>query len=472
MSSTPTLDVVPEPLSRTVLSPHGSTDTLGEAIAQLAAQLHAATYELLVLLREFDERAGWNCGFLSCAHWLHWRTGIDLGAAREKVRVAKALALLPRVSAAIRRGAISYAKVRAITRVATPQNEASLVDLALCGTAAHVERFVRAWRRVDRVEAGRETEVRHLRRELSIWVDDDGMVVIRGRLTPEIGAVVQRALEAAADRLFRESAGAPSGAAMAEEATCGQRRADALGLLAETALAANLDCGKAGDRYQVVLHVDASADAQAVDVTDGTEAGLFDGTLELADGGTHVSEETSRRIACDAAVVVMHHDASGTVLDVGRKTRTIPSAIRRALHARDTRCQFPGCTARRCDAHHVEHWIDGGVTRLENLVLLCRRHHRAVHEGGFAITRHPNGALAFHGPDGKPLEVAPVLLRLAGEADLRATPVALTIDSLIARVTAGGNPIGARIPAVWDGTPFDVAWAIDVIRGRPEISPI
>ena len=300
MTSTRALDAVPQPASRPVFAPNGtrSTDGLGEAIAELAARLHAATYELLVLLREFDERAGWNNGFLSCAHWLHWRTGIHLGAAREKVRVAKALASLPLVSAAMQRGAISYAKVRAVTRVATQQNEASLVDLALCGTAAHVERFVRAWRRVDRVEAARETEARHLRRNLSTWVDDDGMVVIRGRLTPEIGAVVQRALEASADRLFREAAGARSGATMAEEVTSGQRRADALGQLAEIALSADLDRGTAGDRYQVVVHVEASrstndapasgcaagGDALAVDIAADAEPSSFDGALEIADG--------------------------------------------------------------------------------------------------------------------------------------------------------------------------------------------
>ena len=218
MTSTHAVDAVPQSPLHTVLllDRSRSTDGLGEVIAELAARLHAATYELLVLLREFDERAGWNNGFLSCAHWLHWRTGIDLGAAREKVRVAKALTTLPRVSAAMHRGAISYAKVRALTRVATPQNETALLDFALAGTAAHVERFVRAWRRVDRVEAAREAEVRHLRRELSTWVDDEGMVVIRGRLTPEIGAVVQRALEAAADRLFREATGAPRGALVME----------------------------------------------------------------------------------------------------------------------------------------------------------------------------------------------------------------------------------------------------------------
>ncbi|MEQ1871421.1 MAG: DUF222 domain-containing protein [Vicinamibacterales bacterium] len=524
MTFTLPLEVEPAPLSRSLPASDrsSSTDGLGEAIAELAARLHAATYELLVLLREFDERAGWNCGFLSCAHWLHWRTGIDLGAAREKVRVAKALAALPLVSAAIQRGAISYAKVRALTRVATPQNEAVLVDLALAGTAAHVERFVRAWRRIDRVEAARETEARHLRRELSTWVDDDGMVVIRGRLTPEIGAVVQRALEAAADRLFRESAGAPSGAVMTEEVTFGQRRADALGLLAEAALGADLDRGAAGDCYQVVLHVDATgsasdrparelasdqargpvADAAASDrvdvdsrafngagavaaggephtfeVTSEPKPGPFDGTLELADGATYVSAETARRLACDASVVVMHHDPNGTPLDVGRKTRTIPPATRRALLARDTCCRFPGCTARRCDAHHVMHWADGGATRLDNLVRLCRRHHRAVHESGFAIIQRPSGALVFHRPNGEPLSVAPVLPRCDRPSDLRvrdgsAPPSLHLLGPVTAQPASPGLVVSARSVAVWDGTPFDVTWAIDVIRGTPGISSI
>ena len=188
---------------------------------------------------------------------MHWRTGIDLGAAREKVRVAHALAALPRISAAMQRGAISYAKVRALTRVATPDNEASLLDFAQAGTAAQTERLVRAWRRVDDAAAAAQEESRHLHRQLSTWVDDDGMVVIRGRLTPEVGAVVQRALEAAADRLFREAQGARRVEQLADEVTPAQRRADALGLLAESALASELDRGSAGDRYQVVLHVEA-----------------------------------------------------------------------------------------------------------------------------------------------------------------------------------------------------------------------
>ena len=182
-------------------------DRLGDTIAELAARIQAATYELLVLIREFDERAGWNDGFngfRSCAHWLNWRTGLALGAAREKVRVARALAELPRLSAAMQRGDLSYSKVRALTRVATPANESELLDFARCATAAHVERLVRAWRRVDRVAEAADGKRRHERRHLETWVDDDGMVVIRGRLSPEVGAVVRCALEAAADRLRQE----------------------------------------------------------------------------------------------------------------------------------------------------------------------------------------------------------------------------------------------------------------------------
>ncbi len=435
-----------------VLARRADTDDLGETIAALAARLHAATYELLVLLREFDERTGWNNGFLSCAHWMHWRTGIDLGAAREKVRVAKALPALPRISAAMRHGQVSYAKVRALTRVATADNERSLLDLALAGTCAHVERFVRAWRRVDRVQEARDTEVRHLRRQLSTWVDDDGMVVVRGRLTPEVGAVVQRALEAAADRLFRDTAAASTGNTMAEELTPAQRRADALALLAESAMAANFDGGNAGDRYQVVLHVNAddATNARTESSTPYASPAAMDGAIEVDHGALHVSTETSQRLSCDASMVRMRHDADGDVIDVGRKTRTIPPSIRRALAARDTGCRFPGCTSRRCDAHHVDHWSDGGATSLNNLVLLCRRHHRAVHEGGFAVVHGHNGVLTFLRPDGAPLQVAP------------AAPFHLPGGHHALPNVTGTLP-------TWDGTRFDLAWAIDVLYRGPVV---
>jgi hypothetical protein len=307
-------------------------ERLGEQIAELAAQIHAATYQLLVMIREFDEREGWE-GFASCAHWLNWRAGIGLGAAREKVRVARALAGLPRLSAEMEKGLLSYSKVRALTRVANEATEEELLEFARAGTAAHVEKLVRAWRRADRLAEAEEEERRHQSRGLRAWVDEDGMVVVRGRLTPEAGAALMKALQAAGEKLYRAADEERRGEVSAE-----QRRADALGLVAESALAGGLDPGTRGDRYQVVVHVEAAA----------LEAENEEGQSVME--GRHVSAETSRRLACDCAKVVMTHGPDGSILDVGRRTRTIPPALRRALAVRDGGCRFPGCGLKLCEA--------------------------------------------------------------------------------------------------------------------------
>ena len=416
------------------MTPTTPVEQLGEAIAELTSRLHAATYQLLVMLRQFDAQKGWNNGFQSCAHWLSWRTGIDVGASREKVRVANALAVLPRLSGALERGEVSYAKVRALTRVATPQNEERLLQLAYHATACQVERVARAWRRCDRLEEAREDRRRHLTRSVTTYVDEDGMVVLRAKLTPELGAVVQRALDAAAERLYQEAKDAAAPDAIEEEVSWTQRRADALGLLAEAALQADLDRGTAGDRYQVVVHIAPGTDADPTPQT----------VLELEDGGIRVSAETSRRLACDASVVVMREAPDGALLDVGRKTRTVPSAIRRALAARDGRCRFPGCSARRCDAHHITHWADGGPTSLDNLMLLCRRHHTLLHEGGISVERDALGGLTFMRPDGRRVDVCP------------RPPVS---SRLVLPNTAGAAALRC-----WDGTPFNLGYVIDVLR--------
>ena len=254
--------------------PRAEMEQLADRIAELSARIQAATYELLVLIRQFDQREGWS-GFASCAHWLSWRIGLAPGAAREKVRVARALADLPLLSDALRRGRISYSKVRAVTRVATPDTEQTLLDVALAGTAAHVEQVARAWRRVDGTAEAADDRRRHASRVLHTWVDDDGMVVIRGRLAPEVGAVVRRALEAALDEQRRAAAtrelGEPDAVdeAAGVAPSFGQRQADALGMVAECALAGGLDGGTAGDRYQVVVHVDTDTLAEDVDVPRG-----------------------------------------------------------------------------------------------------------------------------------------------------------------------------------------------------------
>src|SRR5213596_1538585 len=236
-------------------------DRLGDEIAELSAHLDAATAQLLDLIREFDARDGWNTGFRSCAAWLSWRVGLDPGAARERVRVARALGSLPRLAHALARGELSYAKVRALTRVATPETEERLLKVGKAGTAEHVESIVRGWRRLDQIAEARDSARRHKSRALHIYKDEDGMVVIRGRLAPEVGAVVMKALDAARETLYRRSCrtfadataeGVSAGTSVCEVTpSMAQQQADALALVAETALHHGIGPAQ-GDRYQVV----------------------------------------------------------------------------------------------------------------------------------------------------------------------------------------------------------------------------
>ena len=614
----------PEP---TVVMPPAELELLGNQIAELSARIDAATYDLLSHLHEFDRRYGWE-GWRSCAHWLNWRTGLDLGAAREKLRVAAALADLNHVSAAMARGQLSYSKVRALTRVASPATEARLLAVALCATAAQVERLVRAWRRVDRDAQPNAEQALLASRTLCMQVDEDGMVVLRGRLPPEVGALLLRAVEAAMQQVPATADGG--------EPTIAQRRADALGLVAESALAGGLDPGNPGDRFQVTVHVQAdalpahapvdatprvaaetrelspalsepvapagpriaaetrevspapsealapapprvAADTREVSLTpseavapaaslvaahsasertgggradraagpgvaaesarsprgtSGRESRSADtaGWLPLCEesaprprdakdpnhqedrssgiacraslseqatiaaphisaetfevseaafervapetdldagqavieqaSGLHLGKEAARRVACDAGIVVLRHAADGQVLDVGRRTRTVPSAMRRALLSRDRgQCQFPGCESRHCDAHHVEHWADGGETRLQNLVLACRFHHRALHEEGFRVVPgDADGQFRFLRPDGTPLPAEPPVARWEG------APLAPTE----ARLAAAGIGIGPHTATPeWYGESLDLTAALDVLWEPP-----
>jgi len=433
----------------TALEPAAELDQLGDEIAELSAHIEAATAHLLDLIREFDARGGWNTGFRSCAAWLAWRVGLDPGAARERVRVAHALGTLPLLARALARGELSYAKVRALTRVATPETEARLLAVGRAGTAAHVERIVRGWRRVDRKAEARETARRHASRALHVYQDEDGMVVIRGRLAPEVGALLVQALTAAREALYQQrradvSAETPSPDVSAKTPTMAEQQADALALLAETALHSGIDPGAPGERYQVVVHVDAPV------LADPDAPGQ-----SVLEDGTHVSAETSRRLACDASRVVMRHAPDGQVVEVGARTRTIPPAIRRALHHRDRGCRFPGCGLPFGQGHHIRHWAHGGPTTLSNLALLCRRHHRAVHEEGYQVDRQPDGELRFRRPDGRLLPEVPP------PAAIPADPV----QALLARHDAQGLRLHARtaIPG-WLGERLNVGWAIDVMH--------
>lgn len=171
-------------------------------------------------------------------------------------------------------------------------------------------------------------------------------------------------------------------------------------------------------------------------------------------GGIHVSTETARRLACDAAMVRMEHGPAGEILDVGRRTRTISPALRRALRARDRQCRFPGCRNVRVDAHHLEHWADGGRTALDNLVLLCRRHHRAVHEEGFRITLDAAGDVEFIRPDGRPLPEAPA-------APVWTGPPLAPVTARLEREGVSIDP--DTLTPDWRGERLDLDWAIHVL---------
>jgi 5-methylcytosine-specific restriction endonuclease McrA len=435
------------------LGPTPELERLGDEIAKLSAHLDAAAARLLDLIREFDAQGGWNTGFRSCAEWLSWRTGLDLGAAREKVRVARALGNLPRLAQALARGELSYAKVRALTRVATSDIEERLLAVGRAGTAQHVERIVRGWRRMDRKAEARDAALQHKGRALHVYQDEDGTVTVRGRLAPEVGALIIKALDAAREALYQRAriqvtkaadVSAETPVPVDETPTMEQQQADALALLAETALHHGLDPGTPGERYQVVVHVDAPV------LADPDHPGQ-----SVLDDGVRVSAETSQRLACDASRVVMRHDAEGRLLDISARTRTIPPALRRALQHRDQGCRFPGCGVRFGQGHHIHHWAQGGPTTLSNLALLCRRHHRAVHEEGYQVERQPDGDLKFRHPSGWAIPYVPP------PAEVPAYPA----HAIRARNEAEGLVLDAHTATPgWLGERLDVAYAMDVLH--------
>ena len=188
-------------------------DTLAAAVATLAAHIHAATWRLLVLIAELDRRKLWAAqGAMSCAHWLGWACGIDAHTAREKVRVARALENLPLLSEALSKGELGYSKARALTRVATADNEANLLEIGRHGTAAHVEKFARLYRQASRANETDRADARHRERGLTFWHEDDGTVVLHGRFPPEMAARILSALEAAMAAHAAEQPAANSGA--------------------------------------------------------------------------------------------------------------------------------------------------------------------------------------------------------------------------------------------------------------------
>ena len=376
-------------------------DELEAKITKLWGYLNVATYRFLQLVAEFDrEEAYKRHGLANTAQWLNWQCGIGAVAAREKVRVARALEQLPEIADAFAKGEVSYSKVRAMTRVASTANESVLVHVARNGTAAHVEKLVRKFRWTQRRDAAKLAQRQHEFRKVSSFFGMDGEFILSACLPPEIGAVVSKALQVAVEAV-RESKEVTAETPL--QIPSDVWKADALRLMAETFLERRGEvtgAGNSADRLQVVVHIDQAvlSEQQAA-----AEAGAPH-RCELEDGPA-LALDTARRLACDASVVGIVEGEEGEPLDIGRKTRSIPPAIARALRARDGGCRFPGCDRTRfCEGHHIEHWANGGETKLDNLITLCGFHHRLVHEGGYGLRRTHDGLFIFTRPDGRRVE--------------------------------------------------------------------
>ncbi|HJR70316.1 MAG TPA: DUF222 domain-containing protein [Gammaproteobacteria bacterium] len=364
-----------------------SVDELDATIGRLARQMNADSYRMLVLVRDFDDRFGYaKWSFKTCAEWLAWRCGLSPSAAREKVRAAQALRRLPAISRAFADGRLSYSKVRALTRVAHEHDEDLLLAYAVNAAVPEVEERCRQLRNVqpESVAGARRAWER---RGLSLWRDEGrGTMRLTVEVPIEDGELIAKAIDCAVAAGEVSTGVEPDIGGETKSAAWRAQQADALVAVVK----AYLDGGGAGgegsataDRYQVVVHVDETA-------------------LREGAGRSDLPLDTVRRLTCDGSVLTVVEDERGQPLDVGRKQRTVSTALKRALYARDRRCSFPGCQRHRyLDAHHLQHWADGGDTSLDNLTLLCTHHHRLLHEGGFRIEREGDGALRFLTVDGR-----------------------------------------------------------------------
>ena len=428
-------------------------ERLEARICELAGHLTAATCRFLELVADFDARQGWASWQMpSCAAWLSWKCQIAPGTAREHVRVARALPDLPLIRAEFAAARLSYAKARALTRIATSDNEADLAQMAIAMTAGQLERFARAHRRVTDAEGARSRARRQLRWG---WVDDHEFS-FRGQLPPEQAAVVLQALRAAMDDLEHPhddhddgDDGVPAetraealarrdqegGTAWDQPLPPPPRKEDTESLAdALVGICAGYLAGRAAqagnpDTYQVIIHAGTAAltTAQAPgDVPAETRKALaalaetvpqlnfpeshpaWPGRCHLEDGDA-ISPATAQMIACNATLSAMLHDRDGNVLNVGRRTRKLSAALRRAVRERDRhRCRYPGCESRRVDAHHIRYWSNGGQTNLANLISLCKAHHHLVHDKGIIIAA-TSGGFTFHLPNGPRLANSPPL---------------------------------------------------------------
>ena len=536
-------------------------EALADEITTLAGHLNAAQHRFLKLLDEFDRHQGWaGPGVRSLAHWLNWKCGIGDLAAREKVRVARALRDLPKIDAAFERGEVSYSKVRAMTRAATPKNEAQLLNIARHGTAEHMERLVRVYRRArQRAEASPGEKERRREERFHCIDEDDETMVFGGRVSIEQGRLLVKALDAmvaemegdgweagdgrdagdaphadgahradengkvahpgkagdhspkdspeSAGNVSAETSGDGSGASVPAETSAAApepsvsaetpvadsggnvpaetstatsepsdsaktpplkpvrvRRATALVRIAEHYLATGGSGAtplRSSEAYQVFVHVNAN-DAHPDNRVNG-------GHTTYADDRRRVAPHVARQLACDASRRTVLENERGEVLNIGRRSRTVPWRIAHALRIRDGGCRFPGCGQRRwTDAHHIRHWADGGGTSLENLVTLCRYHHRSLHREEYRIERGAGGDLIFIDTQHQPIPPAihPQFGYRPGSGGAAGTEVAPTAADRLERLQAENRGQGVEInesTAVtrWAGESMDYSTAIE-----------
>ncbi|SHN75063.1 HNH endonuclease [Geodermatophilus obscurus] len=379
-----------------------SLEELARRITSGAVRLAAATAAWLVLVAEFDRREGWGAvGIRSCAQWLAWQCGLSPGAAREHVRVARALTALPATTAAFAAGRLSYAKVRALTRVAEPDTEPALLELAYELTASQLERVVREWRRSDAVDDATVPA----KQRFDHWWDDDGMLHVRLCLAAEEGAAFLAGVDSVAERSARreraavkqDAAGVPDGEKCDEDDDVANardrstaRRCAAVAQLVSAAAEADR---RAGDppRREVVVHADAAVLAE--------DAAAGRAHIE---GGPALHPAQVRRMLCEATVVTML-ERGREPLAVGRARRFATRAQRRALYRRDGGCARLGCAETRIErlhAHHMRHWLHGGPTDVANMVLLCDVDHGLAHDLDLIMSRR-DGRLVITAPDGR-----------------------------------------------------------------------
>jgi hypothetical protein len=367
-------------------SSESTVDELDAAIGRLVRQMNAECYQMLVLVREFDDRFGWKkWSFKTCAEWLAWRSEIGLSAAREKVRTAHALRSLPAIAAAFAEGRLSYSKVRALTRVADLRQEDLLLAYALSTTAENVEERCRQIRNVA-PESVHDARRAWGNRSLTMWRDEKrGLLRFTLEVPIEEGELVARAIDCAVAAGEVTTDVDPGAGAESKSMAWRAQQADALVAVMKSYLDGDhgSEGGSTADRYQVVVHADAKA--------------LRGGT-----GRSDLPLETVKRLLCDCSFATVFEDENGQPLDAGRKQRVVSTPLRRALYARDRGCTFPGCPRKRhVHGHHLSHWIDGGETTPDNLTLLCTYHHRLLHEGGFGIVKETDETLRFVTADGR-----------------------------------------------------------------------